>query len=106
MQVLNILLLLTGLAVLDAKSCGRISSYAMVYYLATTAMASVTGIDTYEIQVPSCRIYLIKLEVLFNDKAKVHSLRLTIKGVCLTLINEENVIIIHLDIIAFFDKPN
>ena len=37
-QILN-----TGLAVLDAKSCGKISSYAMIYYMTTTMLASITG---------------------------------------------------------------
>ena len=37
-------LLLSGLSQLDAKSSGRMGSYAMMYYMLTTLLATIVGI--------------------------------------------------------------
>lgn len=36
--------LISGIAVLDTKSCGKISSCAMIYYFTTTIAAAILGI--------------------------------------------------------------
>lgn len=38
------MVVLSGLANLDTKSCGKIGTYALVYYFITTLMAVILGI--------------------------------------------------------------
>jgi Na+/H+-dicarboxylate symporter len=65
--------LITGVAVLDPKSSGKIGLYAITYYLITTILAAVLGIQTFENNLLISSSYLIAKNSYFIKRHHIGS---------------------------------